>query len=86
MPHVTIRAGDPVEQILLEAETDESDLIVIGSRAHSLFDNILIGSVAGGVVKKSVVPVITVPLSKLLLSDYRYEEIPNTLTASRNAC
>ena len=85
MPQVTIRTGDPVEQILLEAETDESDLIVIGSRGHSLFDNILIGSVAGGVVKKSGVPVITVPLSKLLLSNDRYEEIPNILTATRDA-
>lgn len=84
-PQVTIRTGDPVEQILLEAETDESDLIIIGSRGHSLFDNILIGSVAVGVVKKSGVPVITVPLSKLLLSDERYEEIPNILTATRDA-
>ena len=85
MPQVKIRTGDPVEQILLEAETDESDLIVIGSRGHSLFDNILIGSVAGGVVKKSGVPVITIPLSKLLLSNDRYEAIPNILTSTRDA-
>jgi len=81
-PQIIIRAGDPVEQILLEAETDGYDLIVIGNRGHSLFDNILIGSVAGEVVKKSGLPVITVPLSKLLLSSNRYEEIPNILTAT----
>jgi nucleotide-binding universal stress UspA family protein len=81
-PQITIRIGDPVEQILLEAETDGYDLIVIGNRGHSLFDNILIGSVAGEVVKKSGLPVITVPLSKLLLSDARYEELPNILTAT----
>jgi len=81
-PQVTIRTGDPVEQILLEAEADGYDLIVIGNRGHSLFDNILIGSVAGEIVKKSGLPVITVPLSKLLLSNDRYEELPDILTAT----
>ena len=85
-PQVIIRTGDPVEQILLEAETDESDLIVVGNRGHSLFDNILIGSVTQGVVKKSGVPVITVPVSKLLLSRERYEENPSTIRATMGGC
>lgn len=63
-PKISIRAGDPIEQILIEAESDESDLIVVGARGHGFIDEILIGSVARGVVKDSRVPVITIPLAK----------------------
>ena len=60
-PKISIKFGDPVEQILLEAKSDGADLIVLGARGHSLLDDILIGSVANGVVKKSLIPVVTVP-------------------------
>jgi nucleotide-binding universal stress UspA family protein len=62
-PKIDIRAGDPVEQIILAAEADNSDLIIVGARGHSMLDELFVGSVARGVVKKSQVPVMTIPLS-----------------------
>lgn len=63
-PEVAIRAGDPVQQIVDEARICEADLIITGARGHGLLDEILVGSVARGVVKKSPVPVLTIPLPK----------------------
>lgn len=62
-PDITVRAGETVEQIINEAKANNADLIVVGARGHGLLDEILIGSVARGVVKKSPVPVLTIPLS-----------------------
>lgn len=64
-PEVSIRMGNTVEQIVLEAQVDNSDLIVVGARGHSMLDEILVGSVARGVVKKSPVPVVTIPLAHI---------------------
>jgi nucleotide-binding universal stress UspA family protein len=63
-PEVDVRAGDPVEQILLAAQSDNSDLIIVGARKHSLLDELFVGSVARGVVKKSLTPVMIIPLPK----------------------
>ena len=63
-PEVLIRVGHPVEQILQAAEEEQSDLIVVGARGHSMLEDILAGSVARGVVKKSRVPVLTIPLKR----------------------
>ncbi len=62
-PHITIRCGEPAEQILLEAENDRSDLIIVGTGRYNVMDKILLGSVSREVVKKSQVPVITIPLA-----------------------
>ena len=64
-PEVSIRVGNTAEQIVLEAQTDSSDLIVVGARGHSMLDEILVGSVARGVVKRSHIPVMTIPLEKI---------------------
>lgn len=64
-PEVSIRMGNTAEQIVLEAQTDKSDLIIVGARGHSLLDEILVGSVARGVVKRSPVPVMTIPLAQI---------------------
>ncbi len=61
-PDVDIRVGHPVEQIVLAAKEGEFDLIVLGAKGHTMLDDILIGSVARGVVKKSTIPVLTIPL------------------------
>ena len=66
-PNVSIRCGDTVEQILLEAETDQSDLIIVGTNRHNLLDKIMLGNVAKEVVLKSQVPVITIPLAHFAL-------------------
>ena len=61
-PKVLIRIGHPVEQIMQVAKEEEPDLIIVGSRGHSMLGDLLVGSVARGVVKNCHVPVLTIPL------------------------
>jgi nucleotide-binding universal stress UspA family protein len=51
-----------VEQIVKTATEGEFDLVVLGTHGHSMIDDLLLGSVARGVVKKSPMPVLTVRL------------------------
>jgi len=62
-PNVVVKVGHPVSQIVDFASEGGYDLIVIGTHGHSMLDDILLGSVARGVVKKSPVPVLTVRLN-----------------------
>lgn len=59
---VEIKVGNPADQIVKMAEKGGYDLVVVGTRGHGILDDILLGSVARGVVKKSPVPVLTVRL------------------------
>lgn len=61
-PNVEIMVGNPVKSIVKLAEQDGYDLIVVGTHGHGMLDDILLGSVARGIVKKSPVPVLTVRL------------------------
>ena len=54
--------GATIEMILDEAEKLKIDLIITGHHDHSFFYKILFGSVANGVIKKSNIPVLIVPL------------------------
>ena len=63
-PNILIRIGNPVEQILQVANDEEPDLIVVGAIGHSMLDDLLVGSVARGVMKNSHVPVLTIPLGR----------------------
>jgi nucleotide-binding universal stress UspA family protein len=53
--------GSLAEKILLEAETQSADLIVMGSHGHGAIYNLLVGSVTSGVLKKAKRPVLVVP-------------------------
>jgi nucleotide-binding universal stress UspA family protein len=61
-PKVVVKIGHPVEQIVKTATEGEFDLVVLGTHGHSMIDDLLLGSVARGVVKKSPMPVLTVRL------------------------
>jgi nucleotide-binding universal stress UspA family protein len=61
-PIVVIKIGHPVEQIVKMATEGGFDLVVLGTHGHSMIDDLLLGSVARGVVKKSPMPVLTVRL------------------------
>lgn len=50
--------GDVVEQIVKTAKDGNFDLIVIGARGLSTFEEVLLGSVSRGVVEKAPCPVI----------------------------
>jgi nucleotide-binding universal stress UspA family protein len=58
--HHSIRFQNPYEGILKYADKIETDLIIMGSKGHSNFEEILIGSNTEKVVRTSKVPVIVV--------------------------
>ncbi len=56
--HITVTTGDPVEKITQTARENGFDLIVMGSQGHgNLFERMVVGSTAQGVMLKSTVPV-----------------------------
>ena len=52
--------GDPAAEILNYAQAEGIDLIIIGTHGRKGLEHIIFGSVAERVVKKSLVPVLTV--------------------------
>ncbi|WP_290919530.1 universal stress protein [Halodesulfovibrio sp.] len=59
---VHVQTGHPVSTILQFASA--ADLVVMGTYGHSRLGNLFAGSVAQGVIAKSPVPVLVVPLEK----------------------
>ncbi|MFH1136424.1 MAG: universal stress protein [Pseudomonadota bacterium] len=55
-----VRPGYPAEEILLYAESQTVDMIIIGTHGRKGLERIIFGSVAEHVVKHSKVPVMTV--------------------------
>ncbi len=55
-----VLAGYPAEEILKAAETEQADLIVMGTHGRTGIDRIIFGSVAEMVVKTAACPVLTV--------------------------
>lgn len=55
-----VRFGDPVAEILAEAEVFGADLIVVGTAGRSGIGRVLLGSVAERVFGKATVPVMLV--------------------------
>jgi ACR3 family arsenite efflux pump ArsB/nucleotide-binding universal stress UspA family protein len=65
MPHcplsedrTIITAGHPVEEIVKIAQNENFDLIIMGTHGHGEFEEMVLGSTAGGVILKSKVPVL----------------------------
>lgn len=52
--------GIPYEEILNRAEREGADLIVVGTHGRSGLDHLLFGSTAEKVVRKSLIPVLTI--------------------------
>lgn len=59
---ILVRTGDPVNEILRQAEKRNCDLIVIGSHGHGIIEEAIIGSTARAVVRRSTKPVLVVRL------------------------
>ena len=53
--------GTVAEEILLQAESLNADLIVMGTHGHGAMYNLLVGGVTKGVLKHSTRPVLLVP-------------------------
>lgn len=56
--------GAVVERILATAAEHSADLIVVGSHGHGSLYNLLVGSIASGVLKDAPCPVLVVPSRK----------------------
>jgi nucleotide-binding universal stress UspA family protein len=53
--------GEPVAAVLAKLKADSYDVVVIGTHGRSGVRQLLLGSVAGRLVRLSPVPVITIP-------------------------
>jgi nucleotide-binding universal stress UspA family protein len=53
-------AGHPVVEILKFVESEDIDLIIMGTHGRSGIEHVIFGSIAENVVKKSPVPVLTI--------------------------
>lgn len=53
--------GPTVDTLIAESGKRQAGLIVLGSHGHGAMYDLLVGSVAEGVVKRSTVPVLLVP-------------------------
>ena len=60
--HIIVKPGDPVREIITTAEEEDYDLVVMGTHGHGFLDELLLGSVARGVVHKCSTPVLTIKL------------------------
>lgn len=49
--HFEVGVGHPAEQIIYDADRHDVDLIVVGSRGHSKFTRLLLGSISKQVVQ-----------------------------------
>ncbi len=57
--HATLRErGHPVDTIVMAADREQCDLIVLGSRGLTAWEALLLGSVADGVVRHAHCPVL----------------------------
>ena len=52
--------GNPAQEILKAIDSEEIDLVVMGTHGRKGLDSVLFGSVARNVVRRSPVPVLTV--------------------------
>jgi nucleotide-binding universal stress UspA family protein len=59
---IIVKRGNPVEEILKQAEEINCDLIVMGTHGHGTLADAMIGSTARRVVRRSKVPVLVVRL------------------------
>ncbi len=55
-----MRFGDPVDEILREAEAFDADLIAVTTQGRSALGRTVLGSVAEQIVKKADAPVMLV--------------------------
>ena len=55
---IIVKAGVPVDEIVTTAQNDNFDLIIMGTHGHGEFEEMMLGSTANGVIRKSSVPVL----------------------------
>ncbi len=61
---VIIGEGDIADSVLETAESIDADLVVVGTHSRKWLENIIVGSVAEEVLRKSKIPLFIVPTKK----------------------
>jgi hypothetical protein len=56
--------GNPLHTLAEAVETIGADLMVLGSHGHGIVASLLLGSVAEGMVRKSIIPTLVVPAGR----------------------
>ena len=64
MADVRVLSGSPCDVILEEAESQQADLIMMGSNCHGSNSPPILGSVVSKVLQLSKIPVYMVPMAQ----------------------
>jgi nucleotide-binding universal stress UspA family protein len=59
---IMVKEGLPADEILFQAELNDADIIVMGTRGYGMFKDALMGGTARRVVRRSIIPVMTIRL------------------------
>jgi nucleotide-binding universal stress UspA family protein len=59
---IVVTTGNPVEEILKQAEKKESDLLVMGAHGHGILAGAMIGSISRRVLRQCKKPVLVIRL------------------------
>jgi len=59
---IIVERGNPVEQIIKHAQERSCDLIVMGTHGHGTLEDVMLGSTARRVIRRSKTPVLVVRL------------------------
>ena len=83
---IHLLGGKPIDSILKYTEMENMDLIVMGTTGANGLKELFIGSVAAGIIGKTKIPVLTVPVSHeiqpphtILLTTNQFEKSKNIL-------
>jgi nucleotide-binding universal stress UspA family protein len=57
-----ILEGPPIEMILAESERVKAERVIMGSHGHGALYELLVGSMTEGVLRRSQIPVLVVPV------------------------
>lgn len=57
---IVVKSGIPVDEILDQSKATGCDMIVMGTHGHGIIGNVLMGSVARRVVRRSKIPVLVI--------------------------
>ncbi|HMO61758.1 MAG TPA: universal stress protein [Ferruginibacter sp.] len=84
--HTALEEGNPVQAVLEAAAQYQPELIVMGTKGASSLQEIIIGSVAAGIIGKSACPVLIIPdealhisIEEILITTNQFEKAPALL-------
>lgn len=59
--HAHLADGSPLLELETKIKEIGADLVILGSHGHSVVASLILGSVADGMVRKSIIPTLVIP-------------------------